>query len=91
MVVSDALQAAFDKKRKKWDISQKLKSLESQISPDFLKNFEVFRMRILDIVEETPESSSLVEWQLGLLENELHNASRRHEMKKAKTMIEYSS
>lgn len=71
MPVSSGLEKYFDKTRKKKakkddkaDIRGKLCSVESQIDPAFSMSFQSFKERILEIVDETPEATCMVEGEL---------------------------
>ncbi len=86
MPVSDGLQAYFDKQRKKQDIWARLKKIQGDIDPVFMKSFEDFRLRILGIVEENPEASEIVVWEIDELNHRLHHANRKHQLKRVATI-----
>ncbi len=89
MPVSDALQAYFDKQRKKkQDISQRLESMKGYIDPAFIQSFEDFRLRILGIVEENPEASELVSDEIDELDIKLHHARRKQSLHRAATILD---
>lgn len=90
MVVSAGLQKYFDrsKKWKKDDTGAKLDAIASQIDPAFSMSFNVFRERILEIVDETPEASEMVMAELGDLDENLKTSRRRHNLKKAEAIID---
>jgi len=88
MPVSDGLQAYFDKQRKKRDIWARLEKMKTDIHPEFLKNFEDFRLRILDIVEENPEASEIVNWEIEELDIKLHHARRKQSLQRAATILD---
>lgn len=87
MPVSDGLQAYFDKQRKRRDIWARLEKLKIDIHPAFLKNFEDFRLRILDIVEENPEASEIVSWEIEELDIKLHHAQRKQSLQRVATLL----
>lgn len=89
MVVSSGLQKYFDSQRKKkgGSIKDKLAKIESQIDPEFLRSFQVFHDRILDIVDDE-ESESIAEEELDSLEVELKTANRKHQLQKAKAILD---
>jgi len=88
MPVSDGLQAYFDKQRKKRDIWERLKKMQGDIDPAFMQSFEDFRLRILGIVEENPEASEIVVWEIEELDYKLHHASRKHNLKRVAVIAE---
>ncbi|MCH8518921.1 hypothetical protein LAT59_04130 [Candidatus Gracilibacteria bacterium] len=88
MPVSDGLQAYFDKQRKKRVISQKLERVASDIDPAFLRSFEIFRERILGIVEENPEASDVVSSEIDELDIKLHHNRRKQSLQKAAKILE---
>lgn len=89
MPVSSGLQKYFDsKKPKKGDMEDKFASLKGQIDPAFMKSFEAFHDKIMDIVEEVPEAEEIIGEELEQLDAKLSNENRRHNLKKAKSIID---
>lgn len=91
MVVSPGLQKYFaGKKKKKWDVDDKLSALSGDIDPRFMQSFVAFRERILDIVEEDPSTEEMVHEELSDLEMSLTQSARKHNLKKAAMIKEVS-
>ena len=89
MVVSPGLQKYFaGKKKKKWDVDDKLSALSGDIDPRFMQSFVAFRERILDIVEEDPTTQDMVHEELSDLEMSLSRSARQHNLKKASVVKE---
>ena len=88
MPVSDGLQAYFDKQRKKRDIWARLEKMKGEIDPAFIKSFEDFRLRILGIVEENPDASEIVAWEIEELDYKIHHTNRKHNLKRAATILD---
>jgi len=88
MAVSSGLQKYFDSQRKKkGDMDDKLTALASQIDPAFMQSFIGFHDRILDIVEENPELEDSIEEEIMELDKNLQNSKRKHNLKKAATIV----
>lgn len=93
MPVSSGLQKYFDsqqKKKSKGDMKKKFQDLAWNVDPEFLASFEAFHDRILDIVEDNPESEEMVGEELWGLDMKVKNSKRTHDMKKAAAVIEVS-
>lgn len=89
MPVSPALQKYFDaKKPKKDDTQKKLAAIAEQIDPAFMLSFDVFRDKILGIVDDYPESESLVWEELEELQEQLESSQRKHDMKKMAAFLQ---
>ena len=95
MPVSSGLEKYFDKSRKKKrkkngdsEIKEKLTAVESQIDPAFSMSFQSFKERILEIVDETPEATDMVDSELWNLNEKLKSTKRRHNLKKAAAIID---
>lgn len=71
-------------------MQDKFQKLAGQIDPAFLKSFEEFHDKIMSIVDEDPESSDMVSEELDILDIKLQNTQRRHNLKKAASIIETS-
>ncbi len=88
MPVSAGLQKYFDSKRKKQgDIGQKFAAIADQIDPAFMQSFELFHDKIMDIVEENPDAEGIAIQELSSLDTKMQNAGRRHNLKKAASII----
>lgn len=91
MPVSSGLQKYFDSQRKKkGDMQDKLQKLAGQIDPAFLKSFEEFHDKIMWIVDENPEATEIVSDELEELDVKLQNSNRKHNLKKAASIIQSS-
>lgn len=91
MPVSSGLQKYFDSQRKKkGDMQDKLEKLAWHIDPAFLKSFEEFHDKIMEIVEDNPEGEGIVSQELDGLDVKLQNSRRTHNLKKAASIIEAS-
>ena len=90
MPVSSGLQKYFDsqqKKKSQGDMKDKLQKLAESVDPAFMKSFDAFHDRILDIVDETPESEDMLRQELNELDTNIRNSRRVHDMKKASAVI----
>lgn len=91
MPVSSGLQKYFDsQKKKKWDMQKKLDSLAEQIHPAFQESFEKFHEKIMGIVEQDPQAESFIWEELESLESQLQESNRKHDLKKAASIIHHS-
>jgi hypothetical protein len=55
-----------------------------------MQSFANFHDKIMDIVDENPESSDIVLEEVGALGREVERTHRVHELKKAQVIIELS-
>lgn len=93
MPVSSGLQKYFDSKQKKksqGDMKKKLQDIAQNIDPAFMQSFEAFHDRIMDIVEENPDIQAVVEEEVVNLDLRVKNSNRKHNMKKAASIIKVS-
>lgn len=89
MPVSAGLQKYFDSRRgKKDDTHSRLAAIAGQIDPAFSASFSNFREQILGIIEEHPEEAALVCEELDELDQELQTRRQKHDLKKAKVLID---
>ncbi len=88
MPVSTWLQKYFDSQWKKWDIKKKLQKIQGQVDPAFHHSFQQFHDRIISIVDGGDEHAcDVVSWELDKVDAKLHTARRKHDMKKAASVI----
>lgn len=81
MPVSPWLQKHFDKKwAGKKQIQARLDNLQWKIDPAFLASFERFRTQVLDIVEDAPESTQVVQWEIQTLETKLERVNKKKQL-----------
>lgn len=91
MPVSAGLQKYFDSQKKKSGTMQdSLASLKWQIDPAFMQSFEAFHDKIMWIVDDDPDASELVSEELSDLDMKMQSASRKHNLKKAASIINTS-
>lgn len=91
MPVSSGLQKYFDsRKPKKSDMDEKFASLAGQIDPAFMQSFEAFHDKIMNIVDENPEAEDMLTEELSGLEDKLERSNRRHNLRKAESIIDVS-
>ena len=93
MTVSSGLQKYFDAQQKKkstQDMKKRFADLEWQVDPAFMQSFSAFHDKIMDIVDENPESWDIVLEEIDQLSNELERTHRVHELKKAQSIIDSS-
>jgi hypothetical protein len=93
MSVSSGLQKYFDsqqKKKSQGDMKKKFDDLAKQIDPAFLASFDSFHDRILDIMEENPESEEVISDEISELDMQLQNSNKAHNMKKAAIIVSTS-
>lgn len=89
MPVSEGLQRHFDKTWSgKKQVCQKLDDLQWKIDPAFLRTFEAFRDKLLDIVEDTPESCSVAENQIDTLGTKLEQVNNKRKVKTFEAVID---
>lgn len=93
MTVSSGLQKYFDAQQKKksaQDMKKRFADLEWKVDPAFMQSFAAFHDKIMDIVDENPESWDIVLEEVDQLSNELERTHRVHELKKAQSIIDSS-
>lgn len=82
MPVSPGLQKHFDTRWPgKKQIQSSLDDLQGKIDPAFLASFEKFRVKVLDIVEDTPESEAIVGSQIRSLGTKLEQLHHKKQVK----------
>ena len=88
MWVSAGLQKFFDgRRKKKSEIKAKLDRIEDQVDPKFKQSFVDFRVKILWIVEDSPNYDNIVSGELDRLDTSLERVARQHSLKKASSII----
>ena len=71
-------------------MKQKLDALSAHIDPAFMQSFADFHDRILQIVDEHPESVDEIHEDLDSLHEEMLSAKSRYELRKSAIIIEKS-
>lgn len=93
MPISSGLQKYFDsqqKKKSEQDMKKRFADLEWKIDPAFTQSFANFHNKIMDIVDENPESSDIVLEEIDDLTREIGRTHRVHELKKSQAIIQSS-
>jgi len=93
MPISSGLQKYFDAQQEKksaQDMKKRFADLEWKVDPAFMQSFANFHNKIMNIVEENPESSDIVLEEVDDLTREIERTHRVHELKKAQAIIESS-
>ena len=84
MPVSAGLQKYFDSRRgKKATTQARLDSIATQIDPVFAQSFYEFRQKLLGIIDEFPEETTMIDEELQELDTKLETRKRVHNLKKA--------
>lgn len=93
MPVSSGLQKYFDAQQKKQtaqDMKKRFADLKGKIDPAFMQSFAWFHDKIMNIVDENPESTNMVLEEVDELAKKVERSHRVHELKKAQVIIESS-
>ncbi len=93
MTVSSGLQKYFDAQQKKksaQDMKKRFADLEWKVDPAFMQSFVNFHDKIMDIVDENPDSAEIALEEVNELTKEVERTHRVHELKKAQAIIESS-
>lgn len=93
MAVSSGLQKYFDAQQKKktvQDMKKRFSDLEWKVDPAFMQSFSEFHDKLMNIVDENPESSDIVMEEVDELSKEVERTHRVHELKKAQAVIQAS-
>jgi len=93
MTVSSGLQKYFDAQQKKksaQDMKKRFADLQWKIDPAFMQSFGGFHDKIMEIVEENPDSLDIVSEEIEDLTQGVDRSYRVHQLKKAQAVIESS-